>query len=333
MAVPQLFNGGFATGLVFSPGDDFLVSNSFGDMTPARFIFASLEGIIYAWTPRTPPLQQNTFAQIAVNNFNQGAVYTGVALAPTAAGDRLYFADLFGAKIDAFDGSFSPTASGFVDPNLPTGFAPYNIRVLGDRVFIAYAVQNATRDDVVPGPGSGLIDTFTLDGTFQARLISHGALNAPWGMALAPRDFGPLSNTLLVANFGDGRINAFNPATGDFVGTAADATATPISIDGLRGIEFGNGAPNQPANTLFYAAAPTFGVVGIFGRIEVASTCYANCDHSTTPPVLNINDFACFLSKFAMGDPYANCDGSTSFPVFNVNDFTCFLGRFAAGCP
>jgi hypothetical protein len=185
---------------------------------------------------------------------------------------------------------------------------------------------------VLTGPGRGIIDAFTLDGAFISRLVTAGPLNAPWGMAIAPANFGPLSNALLVSNFGDGRINAFNPTTGAFVGAMKDAAGTPLFIDGIRGIEFGNGLPFQPANSLYYGTGPTFGVFGEFGRIELAS-CYANCDTSSAAPVLNVNDFLCFNNRFAAGDPYANCDESTAQPMLNVNDFTCFLNKFAAGCP
>ncbi len=331
MEVPPLFNGGAATGLVFSGGSGFVVSDSFGGSGPARFIFATQEGSILGWTPRLPPLTQNTTATFAVNNIGTGAAYTGLALAHTAAGDRLYAADFHRGRIDVFDESFASVAAPFTDPVLPAGFAPFNTRVLGGRVLVSFAVADASGIDAQIAPGNGIIDAFSLDGVFQSRLVTRGPLNAPWGMALAPADFGPLSNTLLVTNFGDGRINAFDPVTGAAVGSITDATGAPMFIDGIRGIEFGNGLPTQPANTLFYGTGPTFGIFGQFGQIDLA-TCYANCDGSTTAPVLNVLDFSCFLNRFAAGDSYANCDGSTTPPVLNVLDFTCFLNRFAAGC-
>ncbi len=331
MAVPPLFNGGAATGLVYSGGTNFVVSDSFSGSGPARFIFVTQEGSILGWTPRTPPLTQNTTATFAVNNIGSGAAYTGVALAHTAQGDRLYVADIHRGRIEAYDGLFAPVPASFTDPALPAGFAPFNIRVLGGRLIVSFAVADSSQIDAAIGTGNGIIDAFSLDGQFQSRLVTRGPLNAPWGMALAPANFGPLSNTLLISNFGDGRINAFDPATGAAVGAVSDPSGAPMIIDGIRGIEFGNGLPNQPTNTLFYGTGPTFGLFGQFGRIELP-VCYANCDNSTSVPVLNVNDFGCFLNKFAAADPYANCDSSTTPPVLNVLDFVCFLNRFAAGC-
>src|SRR6185369_17078646 len=120
---------------------------------------------------------------------------------------------LFHGRIDVFDGAFAPVAITLTDPQLPAGFAPFNVRVLGGRIFVVYGVPNATKDDIVPGPGNGIIDTFNLDGTLESRLVTRGALNAPWGIAPAPANFGALSNTLLVANFGDGRVNSFSAST------------------------------------------------------------------------------------------------------------------------
>jgi uncharacterized protein (TIGR03118 family) len=331
MAVRPLFNGGAATGVVFSPGQNFLVSDSFGGMGPARFIFATQEGSILGWTQRPAPLEQSTIATFAVDNIDSGAAYTGVALAHTAAGDRLYVANIHQGRIDAFDGAFAAVTASFTDPNLPAGFAPFNIRVLGGHIYISFAVRDASQIDALVAPGNGIIDRFTLDGSFESRLVTGGPLNAPWGMALAPANFGALSNTLLVSNFGDGRINAFDPATGAPLGTLNEATGAPMFIDGIRGIEFGNGLPNQPTNTLFYGTGPTFGIFGQFGRIDLAA-CYPNCDNSTVAPALNIGDFSCFLNRLAAGDSYANCDGSTTPPVLNIADFSCFLNAFAAGC-
>jgi len=337
LEVPPLFNGGFITGLAFSGGEDFLANNGTAMLTPARFLFVTLEGTVLGWAPRPFPLLQNTFAPIVQNNFDRGDRYTGLALARIAVGARLCIADFGRARVEVLDGTFEPVQAAFTDPNLPAGFSPFNVRVLGDRILIAYAVPNAQGDDFLPGAGSGIIDAFSLEGDFQSRLVTRGPLNAPWGMALAPADFGPFSNSLLVANAGDGRINAFNPSTGAFLGALADPAGNPIAIDGLRGIDFGNGLPGQATNTLYYAASPSFGVVGQFARIDAvcpsAPLCYANCDASTAAPLLNAGDFTCFLSRFRANDCYANCDGNTGVPALSAADFTCFLNKFRAGCP
>ncbi len=324
--VPQ--PSGAVTALVHNPGSEFVVPDPLGSFGPARFLFATQDGTILGWVQRAAP-PQNTLAPIVIST--PGAVYTGLAIAQTTSGVRLYAANLFNARIDAFSGTLSPLTANFLDPVLPAGFAPFNIRVLGGRVLVAYGLRNTGGTNVLTGPASGIIDAFSLDGNFLSRLVTGGALNAPWGIALAPANFGPLSGALLVSNFGDGHINAFNPTTGAFLGALTDATGSPITIPGIRGIEFGSNLGNQPANTLFFCGSSA-AVSGQFGRID-AIACYANCDGSTAAPVLNVNDFTCFLNRYAYSDPYANCDNSTAPPFLNVNDFSCFLNKYAAGCP
>jgi uncharacterized protein (TIGR03118 family) len=334
MDVPFLFTPSQPSSVGFNITGEFPVPDGAGGKRPAFALFSTQEGTITAWSPTTQG-PQNTHASIVIDSSRSGAAneacYTGMVITPTASGTRLYAADFRNRRIDAFDGDYNPVAAPFTDPNLPAGYAPYNIMAAGGRILIVYAIPQSNGFDVVTGPALGIVDAFSLEGQFQQRLITGGPLNAPWGIAIAPANFGPLSNALLVANVGDGLINAFNATTGAPLGPLPGPTG-PLTIDGIRGIQFGNGALNQPTNALYFVDAPSFAAFGEYGRIELTNSCYANCDGSTAAPVLNANDFQCFLNRFASGDPAANCDGSTIAPILNSNDFQCFLNKFAAGC-
>jgi uncharacterized protein (TIGR03118 family) len=157
----------------------------------------------------------------------------------------------------------------FSDPNLPATYAPFGIQAIGGRIYVAYAQRTAGSIDETKGAGLGIVDVYDASGAMVRRLVSGGALNAPWGLAMAPANFGSFSNMLLVGNFGDGKINAYKSDTGEFVGTLSKADGTAIVIDGLWGIAFGNGLNNQPTNTLFFAAGPGDEAHGLYGRIDL----------------------------------------------------------------
>lgn len=269
------------TGIVFNGTTDFVVSAA-GNSGPARFIFAGESGALAGWSSTVDAANAVvTYVDAA------GAAYTGLALASDAGANFLYAADFANGKIDVFDASFTiqaPTANrfGFADPTLPADYHPFNVQALPTgaggvmQLYVAYARQVA--GDEQAGAGLGLVDVFDTAGVFVRRLVSEGgALDAPWGFALAPSDVGDLSGTLLVGNFGDGRINGFDPATGNHVGTVADSSGTPIAMPGLWGIAFGNDRNNQPHATLFYAAGTNGEVSGEFGRIDLGD-----------PPALNM---------------------------------------------
>jgi uncharacterized protein (TIGR03118 family) len=174
--------------------------------------------------------------------------------------------------VAAFDGSFAPVATtgGFVDATLPADYAPFGIQQIGGRIYVAYAQVDPASGDEVHAPGAGLVDVFDTQGNLLAHLVgAGGVLDAPWGLAMAPADFGPLSDMLLVGNFGDGTIHAFDPSTGALAGTLSDANGQAIAIDGLWGLQFGNGLDSQPTNTLFYTAGPDDEAHGRYGRIDV----------------------------------------------------------------
>jgi uncharacterized protein (TIGR03118 family) len=256
------------TGIVYNATNDFTFS--VGETTGAPlFLFATLEGQIESWSPAVDVSQ----AYSRVDNGRVGASYTGLASGTNAENVNLLYAANFAQdRIDMFDGSYSQrhTPGGFNDPSLPAGYAPFGIQQLGGHIYVAYAVFDSGTHESRAGTGLGIIDVFDTDGNLLQHLVAAGgALNAPWGIALAPSNFGPLSNTLLVGNFGDGKINAFDTSTGALVGTISDSDGKNIAIPGLWGIAFGNGLNNQPTNTLFYAAGPGGGRDGLYGRIDL----------------------------------------------------------------
>ncbi len=260
--------GGAPTGLVSNTGSHFVVSEGASSGT-ARFLFDTEEGVIAGWSPAV----SLTHAVVAVTR--PGADYKGLAIASTAAGDFLYAADFHNARVDVFNDSFGlVTASGaFVDPELPDGFAPFGITNIGGQIFVAYAKQDADQEDEVAGQGLGFVDAFDTGGNFLGRVATRGQLNAPWGLARAPANFGTFSGDLLVGNFGDGEINAYEPqpdGTYERVGALRGADHKPISIDGLWAIAFGKGTPaNGPTDTLFFTAGPDDETHGLFGTIRV----------------------------------------------------------------
>jgi uncharacterized protein (TIGR03118 family) len=158
----------------------------------------------------------------------------------------------------------------FVDHNIPSGFAPFGIQNIGGDIWVAYAKQDADKEDDVPGRGLGFVNVFTPNGQLIRRVVSSIGLNAPWGMAMAPANFGLFSNRLLVGNFGDGTISAYDAGTGIFLGKLLTSSFQPLVIEGLWGIAFGNGLQNQPTNVLFFAAGPGDEAHGAYGKIEVA---------------------------------------------------------------
>jgi uncharacterized protein (TIGR03118 family) len=254
------------TGIVFNGTSGFQVTQ--GGLTGASaFLFVGEAGTLSGWSPTV----NMTNAVLVVDGAAQGKVYKGLALATAAGASRLYAADFHNGVVDVFDANFAPVvqAGAFSDSSLPAGYAPFGIQAIGNQIFVSYAMQDAAAHDDVAGAGLGAVDIFDTAGNLVKRLIAPGGkLNAPWGMAMAPADFGTFSGALLVGNFGDGKINAFDPATGALLGTLTDPSGTVVAIDGLWGIAFGNGINSQPTNTLFYAAGPANEQNGVYGRID-----------------------------------------------------------------
>ena len=222
------------------------------------FLFATLDGTISGWAPQSNPNQ----AIIAVDNASSGAIYTGLAITSKASGNFLFAADNWNNKVDVYDANFNLVTS-FTDTTLPAGFAPFGIQDINGLVYVTFASS--------AGGSGGYIDVFSETGTFEKRLIQNGYLNQPWGLAAAPSNFGPLSNTLLVSNNlnGSGLINGFNLTTGQYVGTVKDSSGKAIDIDQLWGIKFGGGtSSNGGLNQLFFTAGPSKNLAGTFGVIS-----------------------------------------------------------------
>ena len=248
--------GGAPTGVVFNATPGFKVNGA-----AAHFIFDSEAGTITAWNAGTQAVTEAT---------TPGAIYKGLAIASKGGTTMLYAANFHAGTIDVFNDSFAPVTvpGGFVDPNLPAGFAPFNIQEIAGRLVVAYAQQDADAEDEVAGAGLGYVDVFDTSGHLLRRLVSQGALNAPWGLAVAPRHFGPFSGDLLVGNFGDGAINAYDPRTGAFRGTLQNKDGNQIKINGLWALRFGNGVIGTP-QTLLFTAGIGDEDHGLFGEIVV----------------------------------------------------------------
>jgi len=248
---------GAPTGIVFNTSTQFQLSMG----APARFILVSESGSFLAWNSGT------VASEFPVD---PESVYKGLAI----HGDVLYTTDFTECEVEAFAGNFFdgtfdefPTAGGFEDGSIPAGFCPFGIQAIGNSIFVTYAPADG--DEEVPGQGHGVVREFDADGHLVAKVASHGQLNAPWGLVLAPPNFGRFSGCLLVGNFGDGEINAYckNPGGYHHSGTLRSGNQ-PLRIDGLWGIGFGNGAGSGPTNVLYFAAGPDDEVNGSFGKIQ-----------------------------------------------------------------
>ncbi len=206
-------------------------------------------------------------------NPTSGPVYKGLALGHNSAGNFLYATNFRFGSVDMFDAHFNPTGS-FTDSTLSndcpfTGqcFAPFGIQNINGNLYVTYALQKPGKHDDQAGPGNGFVDVFDTNGNLLQRLLAHGQLNSPWGLALAPEGFGRFGKDLLVGNFGDGHINAYEPGTGAFRGQLKDQKGNPIAINGLWALGFGNGALAGPTDTLFFTAGINDEADGLFGSI------------------------------------------------------------------
>jgi len=258
------------TGIVWNPSAAFLVP---GTTIPAIFIFSTEDGTISAWAGGLNPADN---AVIAADQSARGAVYKGLAFAVNAKGAFLFATDFHNGKVDVFgpngaDGLFTKVAldGDFTDPEIPPGYAPFNIVSIDGDLFVTYAKQNAEKHDDVAGPGHGFVDVFDTDGRLIRRFESRGRLNSPWGIARASFAFGPFSGKILIGNFGDGRINVFNN-DGRLVDQLEDVHGKPLVIEGLWTLTLGGGRASSP-DTLYFSAGPNDETNGLFGTITPAS--------------------------------------------------------------
>jgi uncharacterized protein (TIGR03118 family) len=257
------------TGNVFNGTSDFVVHKN-GLSGPSLFIFDTEDGTIAGWNPNV----DLTHAVLAVDRSSTGAIYKGLALGSNASGNFLFATNFHAGVVEVFNaqfklvGSFTDQALFHTCPLPNQCYAPFGIQNIGGLLYVTFALQDAAKHDDVAGPGHGFVDVFDTNGHLIKRLASHGPLNSPWGLALAPANFGPFSNALLVGNFGNGHINAFNPQTNAFLGQLRDGGGRPIVIDGLWGLSFGNGGLAGPTNVLFFSAGIADESHGLFGSIK-----------------------------------------------------------------
>ena len=243
-------DGANPTGTVFNDTGFFPVSRN-GTSASALFIFVSEDGSISGWNPTL----SQTRAFKAVDNGSQGAVYKGVTLGVANGNNFLYVTNFHSGRVETYDQNFHRvTPNGFVDPSLPSGYGPFGIRNFNNEIFVTYAKQDQDRHDDVACPGCGLIDVFDTSGNFLRRLTQQGNLNAPWGLA-------EVDSELWVGNFGDGKINVYDPTTGAFIETLMRADGTPLQFDGLWDM-----LPAQ-AGGVFFTAGIADEEHGLFGII------------------------------------------------------------------
>jgi uncharacterized protein (TIGR03118 family) len=263
--VPGATEPAAPTGQVFnSSGSGFDISSG-GTTAPSVFIFATEDGTISGWNPA---VNGGNSSVLAVDNSQEGlgAVYKGLALGQTSDGPRLFAADFRNAKVDIFDQNFQQIGS-FTDHKLPDGFAPFNVQVLDDKLFVTFALQDADKHDDVAGRGNGFVDEFSLNGKFLDRVASGGPLDSPWGLAIAPSGFGDVANDLLVGNFGDGTINVFDPKSDHFLGKLLGADGNPIVIGDLWALVPGNNSPTADPNAIYFTAGVQQEAHGLFGTL------------------------------------------------------------------
>ena len=262
VAVPADRSGN-PTGIVFAGGDGFEVSGG-GVTGPSIFLFVTLEGRIIGWNPDVSLAD----AMVAVDLRGTGATYTGAALAESNGERFLYVANFGEGRVDVFDSAFASVDS-FTDENVPANFEPFGITTIDGQLYVTFAERDPATGLSVAGPSKGFITVFDADGSIDQRLISRGELNAPWGLVVAPGGFGRFSHKLLVGNFGDGRILAYNIHNGRFRGALEDESGEPIVIPGIWGLLFGNGVAGGDPKDLYFTAGIEHETHGVFGEIEV----------------------------------------------------------------
>ncbi len=262
--------GAAPTGQVANAGSGFVVKTKAG-MGPALFMFSSESGNITAWSPVADPITGGK-STATVEASSKTAVYKGLAIGSTKAGSFIYASNFHDGTVDVWNSSFKAAhlPGKFKDAHLPAGYAPFGIQELHGYLYVTYALQDKDKHDDVKGPGHGFIDIYTNNGFLVKRLASRGALNSPWGLALAPTGFGPFPGKLVVGNFGDGKINVFGPVSGHFIAGLHNEKGKPIVIQGLWGLLFGT-ATTGGTKTLLFSAGIHGEADGLVGSINADS--------------------------------------------------------------
>jgi uncharacterized protein (TIGR03118 family) len=258
VTIPPI-NSGTPTGQVFN-------SNA-GAFHGDNFLFVSEDGTISGWRNALGTTAEVLQLALSAN------VYKGAAEATINGQSYLYAANFRAGTIDVLKGDpAAPDLSGkFTDPGLPSGYAPFNIQLLGGKLYVTYALQDANKKDDVPGPGHGFVSVFDTQGNFLGRVATMGTLNSPWGLAIAPSSFGQFAGDLLVGNFGDGRINAFDLLTDAFVGQLLALDGSALTIEGLWALTVGNNGNGGSSNKLYFSAGPDEESNGLFGVITASA--------------------------------------------------------------
>jgi uncharacterized protein (TIGR03118 family) len=267
------------TGVAANGSRAFKISSG-GNTAPSVYVFVTEDGTISGWNPAV----DETHAILKVDNSRSGAVYKGGAIGVRDDAQFFFAADFHNGRIDVFNSKFSPVAHkrhAFADTTLPAGYAPFNITNINNQLYVTYALQDSGAHDDVAGPRHGFIDVFNTDGALVKRFASRGALDSHWGTIQAPHNFGKFSDDILVGNFGNGKISAFNHR-GRFMGFLTAADGNPVEIPGLWGIAFGNGATAGPSNTLFFAAGPSEESHGLFGSLTIGKSHHHHASSSST---------------------------------------------------
>ena len=268
------------TGQVYNANGGFLISTGHGQEA-SLFMFVGEGGTLAAWAQDSGATAVTAYDG-GIANGTDHAVYKGLALGTVNGAAYLYATDLHNNKVDVFDANFEKPATmqgKFVDPTMPAGFVPFGIAALSGQLYLTYAMQDPAKHDEVTGAGLGYVDVYDFSGNFVSRFASADALNAPWGIVLAPAGFGSLEGNLLISNFGDGTINIFAPngtSLATSTGPLTDSSGTPFAIPGLWSLAFGNGDADKPVTTLFYTAGFADQTDGVFGSIAISNTAAPN---------------------------------------------------------
>jgi uncharacterized protein (TIGR03118 family) len=261
---------GAPTGLVFNGTPGFVVTDG-TNSGASLFIFSTEAGTIRGWSPGVPPPPPSTQTEIGADRSSVGAIYKGLAI--DAAAGRLYATDFHNNRVDVFDSTFQllNLPGAFVDPKLPPHFAPFGIQDIDGTLFVTYAKQDADAEDDLHGRSLGFVDMFDTSGVLLGRVATRGQLNAPWGLVMASDGFGRFAGDLLVGNFGDGQINAYEQRpNGSFAhrGRLRNENGKPLTVDGLWGLGFGNDVASGSPDTLYFTAGPDDESHGLFGSID-----------------------------------------------------------------
>jgi uncharacterized protein (TIGR03118 family) len=267
---PGALTGGTPTGVVFNSTSDFVISEGFKS-GPSLFMFATEDGTILGWNPNV-----DLHNAVIKKNNSGSAVYKGLAIASAASGNFVYATNFFAGVVEMYDKEFNLVKT-FTDPNVDANFAPFGIQNIDGKIWVTFALQRLPdKHDDQAGPGNGYVDVFDTEGNMIRRFATKGTLNSLWGLAIAPRNFGPFGGDVLVGNFGDGRINAFDSG-GDFEGQLIDPEGNPMTINGLWALRFGGGSTNNGnTNQLFFTAGIADESHGLFGFIVAGANTSSN---------------------------------------------------------